>query len=102
MSPSRDMAETGTFAERVSAARSRYGPLVVGLDPSGELLEAWGLGDRPAGLERFVDIVVAAFGGVVGFVKPQSAFYERHGWEGIPGLVPPDWRVPVGGADGHR
>ncbi|MDQ2729085.1 MAG: orotidine-5'-phosphate decarboxylase [Actinomycetota bacterium] len=77
---------TSTFADRVSAARSVHGPLVAGLDPAGDLLETWGLGDDPGGLERFVDIVVGAFNGVVGFVKPQSAFYERHGWEGIRAL----------------
>lgn len=77
---------TGSFADRVSAARSMHGPLVAGLDPSGELLEAWGLDDSAAGLERFVDIVVGAFAGIVGCVKPQSAFYERHGWEGIRAL----------------
>lgn len=79
-------AVPGSFADRVGVARSAHGPLVAGLDPSGLLLEAWGLGDSPVGLERFVDIVVEAFDGVVGFVKPQSAFYERHGWEGIRAL----------------
>jgi orotidine-5'-phosphate decarboxylase len=64
-----------------------HGPLVFGLDPSGQLLEEWGLGDSPDGLERFVDIVVAAAAGSVAVVKPQSAFYERHGWEGIRSLA---------------
>ncbi len=64
-----------------------YGPLVFGLDPSGELLDAWGLGDSADGLERFVDIVVEASVGTVGVVKPQAAFYERHGWRGIRSLA---------------
>jgi orotidine-5'-phosphate decarboxylase len=34
-------------------------------------------------LDRFVDIVVEAAVGTVGLVKPQSAFYERHGWRGM-------------------
>ncbi len=63
--------------------RSRHGPLVLGLDPSGDLLESWGVGDSPDGLDRFVDIVVDAAAGTVGLVKPQSAFFERHGWRGI-------------------
>src|SRR5580692_663813 len=74
---------TGSFADRCAAARAARGPLVWGLDPSGRLLEEWGLGDSPEGLDRFVDIVVAAAAGTVGLVKPQSAFYERHGWLGI-------------------
>ena len=54
-----------------------------GLDPSGAVLEGWGLGDTPEGLDRFAQIVVEAAAGTVGLVKPQSAFYERHGWRGF-------------------
>ena len=49
------MAET--FAARFAAVRAAQGPLVFGLDPSADLLEAWGLGDNPDGLDRFADIV---------------------------------------------
>ncbi len=72
-----------SFASRFAAVRSDRGPLVWGLDPSGPLLEGWGLGDSPDGLDRFVDIVLGAAVGAVGLVKPQSAFYERHGWRGV-------------------
>jgi orotidine-5'-phosphate decarboxylase len=72
-----------SFASRFAAARSASGPLVWGLDPPGSLLERWGLGDTPDGLDRFADIAVRAAAGTVGLVKPQSAFYERHGWRGI-------------------
>jgi orotidine-5'-phosphate decarboxylase len=75
------MAET--FASRFAAVRSHLGPLVWGLDPSGPLLDTWGLGDTADGLDRFADIVLEAAVGTVGLVKPQSAFYERHGWRGI-------------------
>lgn len=75
-----------SFAERFAAVRARYGPLVWGLDPAGSLLVEWGLGDDPDGLERFVDIVLDAATGCVGLVKPQSAFYERHGWRGARAL----------------
>lgn len=71
------------FAARFEAVRAVHGPLVWGLDPSGDLLDKWGLGDSPDGLERFADIVLEAAVGSVGLVKPQSAFYERHGWRGI-------------------
>jgi orotidine-5'-phosphate decarboxylase len=71
------------FAARFTAARALTGPLAWGLDPSAELLAGWGLGDTADGLDRFADIMLAAAPGVVGLVKPQSAFYERHGWRGI-------------------
>ena len=64
----------------------RYGPLSFGMDPSGDLLVKWGLGDTPDGLDTFVDLVVEAAVGAVGVAKPQSAFYERHGWRGIRSL----------------
>jgi orotidine-5'-phosphate decarboxylase len=72
-----------TFAARFAAARATAGPLVWGLDPSGPLLEQWGFGDTPDGLDRFADIVLPVAACTVGLVKPQSAFYERHGWRGI-------------------
>ncbi|HTX85490.1 MAG TPA: orotidine-5'-phosphate decarboxylase [Streptosporangiaceae bacterium] len=72
-----------TFAARFAAVRAAQGPLVFGLDPSADLLHAWGLRDDPDGLDRFADIVLEAAVGPVGLVKPQSAFYERHGWRGI-------------------
>ncbi len=75
------MAES--FAVRFASARGRFGPLTWGLDPSGAVLEKWGLGDSSEGLDRFADIALEAAVGSVGLVKPQSAFYERHGWRGI-------------------
>jgi orotidine-5'-phosphate decarboxylase len=71
------------FASRFARARSGPGPLVWGLDPSGALLTAWGLGDDPDGLDRFADLVLDAAAGTVGLVKPQAAFFERHGWRGF-------------------
>jgi orotidine-5'-phosphate decarboxylase len=72
-----------SFARRFAAARLVQGPLVFGLDPSADVLESWGLGDSPEGLEDFADIALAAAAGTVGLIKPQSAFFERHGWRGI-------------------
>ena len=72
-----------SFAVRFGAVRSRYGPLAWGLDPSGAILDAWGLGDTPEGLDRFAEITLEAASGSVGLVKIQAAFYERHGWQGF-------------------
>lgn len=71
------------FAIRFEQARQARGPLAWGLDPSGDLLEEWGLGDDPDGLERFIDVVLPVAADTVGLIKPQAAFYERHGWQGI-------------------
>lgn len=75
-----------TFAARVLASRRARGPLVLGLDPSPALLASWGLTDDPAGLEAFVDVALLAAQVSVGLIKPQSAFYERHGWRGMRAL----------------
>jgi orotidine-5'-phosphate decarboxylase len=77
------MTEPVPFGTRLHEAMSRYGPLCVGIDPHPGLLEAWGLDDTPAGLERFSRTVVEAMADLVGVVKPQVAFFERHGSRGI-------------------
>ena len=76
-----------SFAARFAKGREAHGPLVMGLDPSGDLLVSWGLGDDADGLERFVDIAVETAVGTVAVAKPQSAFYERHGWAGMRALT---------------
>jgi orotidine-5'-phosphate decarboxylase len=75
------------FAARFAAARAQRGPLAFGADPHGPLLRRWGLTDDADGLERFTDIVLEAAKDTVGLIKPQSAFYERHGWRGIRALT---------------
>jgi orotidine-5'-phosphate decarboxylase len=72
-----------TFGHRLSAAMDERGPLCVGIDPHPELLRAWGLEDHPQGLSTFTRTVVEALAGSVAVLKPQSAFYERHGAAGI-------------------
>ncbi|MGH1562907.1 orotidine-5'-phosphate decarboxylase [Mumia sp. DW29H23] len=81
------MAETGDvmtpFGARLSAAVGEYGPLCVGIDPHASLLADWGLSDDVSGLETFASTVVEAMAGEVAVVKPQSAFFERHGAAGV-------------------
>lgn len=72
-----------SFGSRASVAMQAYGPLCVGIDPHGSLLEEWGLGDDLAGLRSFAATCVEAFAGQVAFVKPQSAFFERFGAKGV-------------------
>ncbi len=71
------------FGTRLAAAVADRGPLCVGIDPHRELLGAWGLTDDVDGLRRFTDAVVGALAGTVAVLKPQSAFYERHGSRGL-------------------
>ncbi len=74
---------TAPFGPRLADAVARRGPLCVGIDPHRELLEAWGLADDVDGLREFTDAVVEALAGTVAVLKPQSAFYERHGARGL-------------------
>ncbi|MFN2477610.1 MAG: orotidine-5'-phosphate decarboxylase [Pseudonocardiaceae bacterium] len=75
-------AECG-FGARLSAAVAARGPLCAGIDPHPGLLREWGLADDVAGLERFALGAVEVLAPEVALVKPQSAFFERHGARGI-------------------
>ncbi|WP_200809048.1 orotidine-5'-phosphate decarboxylase [Demequina sp. NBRC 110051] len=71
------------FGARLAAAMERHGPLCVGVDPHTALLAQWGLPDSPDGLAAFSDTVVKAAAGEAAAIKPNIAFYERHGSAGI-------------------
>jgi orotidine-5'-phosphate decarboxylase len=87
-----------TFGERLADAVSARGPLCVGIDPHVPLLERWGLPDSPEGLARFTDAVVDALAGSVAVLKPQMAFYERHGSRGLAVLEDAVARARAAGA----
>jgi orotidine-5'-phosphate decarboxylase len=71
------------FGTRLAHAMAAHGPLCVGIDPHASLLDAWGLPDDAEGLRRFSLTVMEAVGGLVAAVKPQAAFFERHGSAGV-------------------
>lgn len=73
---------TPHFGTRLAAAMQDRGQLCVGLDPHAHLLTGWGLPDSPEGLRRFSRTVLDAVSDECAAVKPQSAFYERHGAAG--------------------
>lgn len=77
------MTAPWSFGARLREATDQLGPLCVGIDPHFALLEAWGLPDTVGGLERFAGACVEALCGAAALVKPQSAFFERHGSAGI-------------------
>jgi orotidine-5'-phosphate decarboxylase len=72
-----------TFGARLREAMEARGPLCAGIDPHPSLLDAWGMTDSPVGLERFSLTAVEALSPCVAALKPQSAFYERHGSKGV-------------------
>jgi orotidine-5'-phosphate decarboxylase len=77
---------TEPFGARLLEAFAAHGHLCVGIDPHPYLLAAWGLPDSAEGLREFGLRVVDAAGGRAGIVKPQVAFFERHGSAGYAAL----------------
>jgi orotidine-5'-phosphate decarboxylase len=74
------------FGARLERVFADSGRLCVGIDPHAELLGAWGLPDSAAGARDFGLRVVDAVAGAAGILKPQVAFFERHGAAGYSAL----------------
>ncbi len=72
-----------SFAERFLKLAETRSPLCLGVDPAVELLQQWGLPLNASGLRRFCDITMEAMGDRVAVVKPQSAFFEQFGPDGM-------------------
>jgi orotidine-5'-phosphate decarboxylase len=72
-----------SFAERFLALADTRSPLCLGVDPAVELLRQWGLTLDAAGLRSFCNITMEAMGDRAAVVKPQSAFFEQFGPEGM-------------------
>lgn len=71
------------FGLRLEESMREHGAVCVGIDPHPQLLDSWGLRDDVAGLRAFSLGVVEALGGRVGAFKPQAAFFERFGSQGV-------------------
>ena len=80
------ITEEHSFAERWFNVRRQGRLLVFGADPSEALLRRWGLSVDAAGIDTFIDIVLDAIPENVGVIKPQSAFFEARGWQGMRSL----------------
>lgn len=74
------------FAGRLSGVIAAKGRLCVGIDPHASVLDAWGLPDSAHGARELGLRVVDAVAGHAGVVKPQVAFFERHGSAGYAAL----------------
>ncbi len=71
-----------SFGTRLQERIRALGPLCVGVDPSRQLLEAWGRPDSVEGLEFCSLAVLEAVLGTAAALKPQVAFFERFGSAG--------------------
>ncbi|MDI2098074.1 orotidine-5'-phosphate decarboxylase [Ruicaihuangia caeni] len=74
------------FGDRLAAAFAERGHLCVGIDPHPWLLEAWELPDDARGVRDFGLRAVEAAAGQACAIKPQVAFFERHGATGYSAL----------------
>ncbi|QTX04622.1 orotidine-5'-phosphate decarboxylase [Agromyces archimandritae] len=77
---------TDGFGQRLQGVFDTRGRMCLGIDPHPWLLEAWGLDDSGAGVREFGLRAVDAAAGRIGVVKPQIAFFERHGAAGYAAL----------------
>jgi orotidine-5'-phosphate decarboxylase len=74
------------FFLRLSKVVADRGPMCVGLDPSRDVVAQWGLDDTAEAVETVARTTLEAVADVVGIVKAQVAFYERHGSAGFTAL----------------
>jgi len=71
------------FGTRLADAMDVHGPLCVGIDPHPSLVHEWGLPDGVPGLRELALRTLEAVGPHVAAVKPQAAFFERWGSQGV-------------------
>lgn len=74
---------TPAFSVRFERLASRRSPLCVGIDPAPETLKVWDLPYSAEGVRVFGLEMVEAVGDIVAVFKPQIAFFERFGWQGL-------------------
>jgi orotidine-5'-phosphate decarboxylase len=79
--------ESRSWVEIVQSNVRQFGDLVVGIDPSlPDLPRFLERDDGPSWIGRYVDLVLDAAEGKVGFVKFQSAYFEAGGLAGLAAL----------------
>lgn len=71
------------FGVRLHERMTERGRMCIGIDPHPALLHDWGLDDTVGGMRRFALTAAEAVGPVAAVVKPQVAFFERHGSRGV-------------------
>lgn len=74
------------FSQKLKALAATRGPFCLGIDPTEELLQSWGLSQNITGLKKMCEIVIEAAGNRLALVKPQAAYFEQYGPEGFAAL----------------
>jgi len=72
-----------SFAQRFLELADSRSPFCLGIDPTPQLLKAWKLTDSAEGLAEMCERVATAAEDRLAIVKPQIAFFELFGSEGI-------------------
>ncbi|MDU7360903.1 MAG: orotidine-5'-phosphate decarboxylase [Propionibacteriaceae bacterium] len=72
-----------SFRSRLDATVAARGNACVGIDPMPSVLDAWGVSHDAAGVEKVARGIVEVLGERAAVFKPQSAFFEPFGAEGI-------------------
>ena len=86
---------TATYLERLATRTASVGSvLCLGLDPDPSRLPA-GFSPDVAGVERFVMLVIEAAGPCAAAIKPNLAFYEALGSDGMAALERIRARIPA-------
>jgi orotidine-5'-phosphate decarboxylase len=70
------------FADALTAKIKKISPVCVGLDPDRSKLPE-GIDRSPQGVEIFCRGIIDAVSGIASCIKPQLAFFEVFGWEGM-------------------
>jgi orotidine-5'-phosphate decarboxylase len=83
--PAPDSAQAA-FGERLAETFATIGQLCLNVDPHASVLDRWSLPDSAEGARELGLRAVGAAAGTIGIVKPQVAFFERHGAAGYVAL----------------
>lgn len=70
------------FADALTAATKAKSPICVGLDPHPDNMPE-GISNDAAGVKEFCEGIINAVVGMASCVKPQMAYFELLGWEGM-------------------
>ena len=76
--------KSSAFYDKLQAAWEKHGLLCLGLDPDIEKIpKAIGRNPEVSAIGAFGHAIIEAVGGSVGIFKPNSAFYEAYGHDGV-------------------
>jgi orotidine-5'-phosphate decarboxylase len=71
------------FSQKFLKLAKTRSPFCLGIDPTEELIKDWGLNFDITGLKKMCEIIIEAAADNLALVKPQSAYFERFGPNGM-------------------